>query len=329
MGSMSLAEQRVDPHIRAINLRTDLPAIAGLVELCFAEHMDSEGRDYLRNMRQTARFTVANQYVGTSPENSAYPFHGYVWVEEGKIIGNLTLIHMRRKGRVVYFIANVATHPDYRGRGIGTALTKRAIIHIREHNGAKAFLQVRDDNPTAYHIYRSLGFEEIARRTTWKVDNSSSRLIPYDEIRTHRRKTEDWLQQKFWLSEIYPPSISWNLPFHFHALEPGFLPCFKRLMNGDQVFQWSAYRENQLIGVISFQSGPFTSDMLWLATSPVYEEDAIRALIPQAIHGTMHPGRITLNYPADRGTDAFHRAGMKEHLTLIWMENEIQSSPLF
>lgn len=323
MGFMTLGDSKFDPHIRAINLRTDLPGIANLVELCFSDHMDNDGRDYLRNMRQSARFAIVNQYVGTAPETSSYPFHGYVWVEKGQIIGNLTLICMRRKGKVVYFIANVATHPEYRGRGIGTALTERAIAHIREHNGAKAFLQVRDDNPTALHIYHSLGFEETARRTSWKVDTSSYRFIPHDDIRIRRRAKEDWLQQKFWLSEIYPPSVSWNLPFHIQELEPGFYPLFRRLMNGSQLRQWSVCRGSQLLGVISYQAGSYASDMLWLATSPVYEQEAILTLVPQAIHSTIHPGRIVLNYPAGRGVESFHQAGMKEYLTLIWMENEI------
>lgn len=320
---------RFDPHIRPINLRTDLPGIADLVELSFSDHMDADGRDYLRHMRQISRSVLVTQYSGTSPETSAYPFHGYVWEEDGKIIGNLTLIYMRRKDRRIYFIANVATHPQFRGRGIARQLTERAIVHIREHNGTKAFLQVRDDNPIAYHIYQSLGFEEIARRTTWRVDSPTGHTAVEKNVQVRHRKKEDWLQQKFWLTEIYPSSIAWNLPFHLKELEPGFMPWFRRFVNGFQIRHWTATEEDHLIGVLTWQSGSFYTDPFWLATSPVYEQAAILSLIPKALQSTLRPGRITLNYPAGRGVEALHQVGMKEQLTLVWMEKEVSPMQSF
>lgn len=323
MGFMTPIETNCDPHIRAINLRTDLASIANLVELSFSDHMDMDGRDYLRNMRQIARSSLLTQYAGTSPETSAYPFHGYIWEEDGSIVGNLTLIYMRKKGRRVYFIANVATHPEYRGRGIARQLTERALAHVREHNGTQAFLQVRDDNPTALRIYQSLGFEERARRTTWKVNTPTHLIHAEPGILVRRRKKEDWLQQKFWLSEIYPPSIAWNLPFQLHELEPGIEPWLRRILNGEHIKHWSVVQQERLLGVLTWQGGPFYTDPLWLATSPAYEHEAIRTLIPKALQSIPHPGRIMLNYPAGRGVEAFHQAGMKEHITLIWMEREI------
>ncbi|MRR29319.1 N-acetyltransferase [bacterium] len=320
----------LDPHIRAIDLKKDLSKIADLVDISFSDHMDAEGMDYLHHMRQTAKSALYLQYAGTSPENSSYPFHGYVWEEKGNVIGNLTLIYLRRKAKRVYFIANVAVHPDYRGRGIAHQLTERALRHVAEHQGSTVYLQVRDDNPTAMHIYQAAGFDEIAHRTTWMFDGSlATRNHATASAKVSIPRHEDWEQQKTWLCDIYPPSISWNLSFHLNTLEPGFYSWVHRLLNGNQVRHWAIHSENRLHGVLSWEKGPFQSDSLWLATSPLWEEEIIATLIPTAFHAISKPMRVNLNYPAARAVDAFHQAGMKEHLTLVWMKKTLTpSSPM-
>jgi ribosomal protein S18 acetylase RimI-like enzyme len=90
-----------------------------------------------------------------------------VWEEAGQLVGNLSMIPISVQGKRSYMIANVATHPDYRGRGIATALTYTAVRHAQEHGTSSVWLQVRDDNPSAIHIYVTQGFEERLRRTTW------------------------------------------------------------------------------------------------------------------------------------------------------------------
>ncbi|MDO9120577.1 MAG: N-acetyltransferase, partial [Anaerolineaceae bacterium] len=163
-------------RIRAIRLREDLKQIADLIELCFLDNIDPEGQEYIRHIRQTANNFSGLILENTTPENSTLPFHGYVWVENDKIIGNITLIPLRSKEKGGYFVANVAVHPNYRGRGIGKQLTERAICHVREHQGKHVYLQVREDNEIAIQIYRNLGFDEISRRTMW-VYRPSSRLV--------------------------------------------------------------------------------------------------------------------------------------------------------
>ena len=65
----------------------------------------------------------------------------------GRIVGNLSLIPFVRRGHVVYLIANVAVHPDYRRRGIARQLTQTALDYLRQRGVSSAWLQVRDDNP--------------------------------------------------------------------------------------------------------------------------------------------------------------------------------------
>ena len=165
---MAIASPLETGHLRPLDVRTDLASIADLIELSFSDHMDAEGRDYIRYIRRVAQNNSLIRWVPGAAELVSLPLHGYVWQEDNRIIGNLSLIPFFFQNHWIYLIANVAVHPDYRRQGIGRKLTLRAIEHIRKHEVSEAWLQVRDDNSGAYQLYRSLGFVERTRRTTWQ-----------------------------------------------------------------------------------------------------------------------------------------------------------------
>ena len=55
-------------------------------------------------------------------------------------------------------VTNIAVFPEYRGQGIGAALTKALLVEGRKR-GMNAFtLEVRVGNQAAIHIYEKLGF---------------------------------------------------------------------------------------------------------------------------------------------------------------------------
>lgn len=312
-----------DPHIRSIHLRKDLFPVADLVEMCFAEHMDAEGRAYLRHIRSSAHDENSIFLDASTPETSQIPFHGYVWVEDGKVIGNITLIYANKRNQPRYFIANVAVHPDYRNRGIGRQLTMRAIQHVKDHDGRAVILQVREDNPSAIHIYESLGFREINRRTTW-IWNERARpkkILP-EGVHIFHRRAEDWPQQKLWLEATYPETVSWFLPFSLTNHEPGLLNGFVRWLDAQSIHFWSVVEGERLIGAATLEGvNPF-QDYIWIASSLIYEERAIEAILPYLIRRAKRPQKILVNYPAHRAEKAFENSGMKVLNTLIWMENQ-------
>ena len=53
---------------------------------------------------------------------------GFVWEEDGSIIGNATLLQSDIPNR--YLVANVAVHPDYRRRGIAKGLMTLILISV-------------------------------------------------------------------------------------------------------------------------------------------------------------------------------------------------------
>ena len=61
-------------------------------------------------------------------------------------------------------IQTIALDAEYRGAGRGRALLRALLDAAVERGAREVFLEVRADNPGAEALYRSEGFEEIARR---------------------------------------------------------------------------------------------------------------------------------------------------------------------
>lgn len=317
----------VETHLRPLDMRKDLMPVADLIEICFSATMDPDGREYLRQMRQAGRDPMIARWAGSALDPGQTQMTGFVWDEEGIIVGNLTLIPFYKQLHKVYLIANVAVHPNYRRRGIGRALTQSALNYARLHGATSAWLQVREGNQTAENLYRSLGFIERSRRTTWIND----RLIPNSSfdpsITITSRYPMDWPQQKKWLQNVYPQDISWNLPFQPGNLEPGLFSGFLRMLFGDPTRHWAARQNGHLLGVLTWEPSHTYADNLWLAVPPETEDATIRALLPMLRREIDSPRPAAVNFPYNRATDAFIASEFKCLNTLIWMERPFTLQP--
>jgi ribosomal protein S18 acetylase RimI-like enzyme len=78
----------------------------------------------------------------------------------GSIIGTLTLALIRIPTGVRAWIQDVVVDESARGRGIGEALTVRAVDLAREAGARSVDLTTRPAREAANRLYRRLGFEE-------------------------------------------------------------------------------------------------------------------------------------------------------------------------
>jgi ribosomal protein S18 acetylase RimI-like enzyme len=309
-------------NLRPIDIRKDLSAIADLIELCFRDHLDADGHIYLEQMRRAARNV---HYLAWAMSGKLQmPVSGYVWEDCGRITGNVSLMPVNKDGARVFMIANVSVHPDYRGLGIGRALTEKAVAYSIQQSSRAAWLQVRDDNQEAERIYSSLGFVERTRRNTWIVDPARYSHPAFSttdfKLSINRRKTADWPQHSTWLDSVYPPEIRWNLPLNRNHFKPGIKQALWRFFNDLFIHHWVARSERKPMGIVSWTPSHLAEDYLWLATTPDYEEDVIRALLPRVISSRITQRPLSLNYPVGRGDTAFAAVGFMKQNTLIWME---------
>jgi ribosomal-protein-alanine N-acetyltransferase len=97
------------------------------------------------------------------------------WVVEadGRVIAMLVLWLIVDEAH----IATIATHPDFRRRGIGERLLVEALISARKEGARRAFLEVRAGNAAAQAMYRKYGFEITGVRPRYYKDNNEDALL--------------------------------------------------------------------------------------------------------------------------------------------------------
>ena len=312
--------------LRPFDASRDLSDVANLVERCFADTLDADGRRYIQQMRSAARNPRYLRWAMNFAENVSMPLSGYVWEENGAIVGNLSIIPLIKQGQRTHLIANVAVEESYRRRGIARALTRAALEELQRRSAPAVWLQVREGNPAAFHLYHSLGFKERASRTTWESTQgsfeayASSMRKPPANIKVVRRTASMWPQQERWLRRTYPPEVIWHLPLNPKVLQPGLTGLLYRFFTGARQQQWAALRQKNLLGVIAWTPGGGSMDHLWLVSTPEQEDTAIRSLLPYIRRHLPERRSLDLNYPAGRSAQAFREAGFQTHQTLIWME---------
>ena len=74
-------------------------------------------------------------------------------------------------------IATIATHPDFRRKGMGEQLLIAALRSAREEGATRAFLEVRSGNAAAQAMYQKYGFIVAGVRLKYYKDNNEDAIL--------------------------------------------------------------------------------------------------------------------------------------------------------
>lgn len=199
--------------LRPINSMRDLAGVTTLVEQVFADDMDAAGRKSMREMRWIGTWFGWADFLA-SPGQGLMP--GYVWVEQGRIVGNVTVRRLSILAGGGWMIGNVAVAPEWRGRGIARRLMEAAVELVRHNGGDWVALQVRSDNAIARGLYQSLGFVETGELVYFehcalRADGiASPQRLPAGRVRPARSNDMDRL---YMLAQgLVPDSVRWAEP---------------------------------------------------------------------------------------------------------------------
>lgn len=153
-------------HLRKMKLG-EFDRFIELIETAFAEDQAREGRNFRDEIRSLDQLLPLFKIMfAVSPSFENY-FYTLVWDVDGHFAAAVTISRQGSDAQR-WYIANVATHPDYRGRGLARTLVNAALDRIRAQGGRYALLDVRADNEPAYRLYRSLDFLHLETNTTLK-----------------------------------------------------------------------------------------------------------------------------------------------------------------
>ena len=100
-------------------------------------------------------------------EIEKYNIKYYIAKENGKIIGSCYICiipNLTRGGKSIGFIENVITDKEYRRKGIGKNIIKKAIEYAKEQNCYKILLQSGNKRTEAHKFYESIGFDGESKK---------------------------------------------------------------------------------------------------------------------------------------------------------------------
>jgi GNAT superfamily N-acetyltransferase len=166
---------------------------------------------------------------------------GFVWEENGRIVGNATLLRTKLRDR--YLVVNVAVHPDFRRRGIARRLMEAIMEQVQGEGGRFILLQVVKDNYAAVDLYKSLDFRVLGSMTSWYSSVSRVRILPaaIDETplpRIRELRGSEWRAAYALDQRCLLPELNWPEPLPLDVYKNNWWRRLQNMMNGRQSETW-------------------------------------------------------------------------------------------
>lgn len=317
--------ERDEGFIRPFDPFQDLEPVVELIGLAFGDRLDPSGRATLARMRGLARAGPLLQWLWAFLGSAAMA-PGLVWVEDGQVVGNVSLRHAR--GYRGYLIGNVVVHPDWRGRGIATALMKAAIRNVSQRGARWVGLEVRADNDAARSLYEGLDFREVGRTVhllrpagrPWE-----GRPTPNGAVRRGRSRDGDALVEL--MHAVIPEEHRPLLEVQESDYRPDWIRTLDLWLRGVPETWWVVEGDEGLWGAVRAvrKVGRFPNRLEVLAQS-----DRGGFEIPLVKHGLaslngspQKPVETSLAAPTDQVVAALEGEGFREMHVLVQMKRSL------
>ncbi len=240
-------QETLKPGVYPFDPYRHLRQVADLVSTVFAADLDAESRSALREVRAVGWLSPVLGRLLSATFLGEF-VSGFVWIEDGRILGNLTLQQYDLSG-MRWRISNVAVAAGHRGRGIGRSLMLAGLSEIAQRGGSWALLQVRPDNVPARRLYESLGFTAVCLDGVWRLPARPA-SPPRPPIPLQRLPALDW-RPRFELAQAAQTQLAgWASPVPQAAYRVGLWQAW-----GDLVADWLGFYRVQRWGMPSRSAG--------------------------------------------------------------------------
>jgi ribosomal protein S18 acetylase RimI-like enzyme len=241
--------------IQPLDIRHDLDGLGELVTVAFADDPTTVGTDFRAEIHMLKKVVPILLILRRVSESFRHSFDGFTIKDQGQFVSLVVTGRLRAKSRR-WEIGNVATHPDYRRRGLARRLVKRAIEHARAHGAEACLLEVRAENVPAYDLYRSQGFEHYDSTTVMKLEDLSDvQSVPAEGYTIRPMKYGEW-RPRYELAHLeVPQEVQRFIPvseedFQVSTLEILFEPI-ARITQKIDIHRWAFETDGQLIGTLN------------------------------------------------------------------------------
>ena len=321
--------------LRPFNPLRDIRPMIELIELSFAEDLDPQSRQMLNEMRTLARVGGPLLWLlsKTSPTLRDL-FSGYVWMEEGRIVGNVT-VHRRQKGKKGWFISNLAVHPDHRRRGIAQRLMTEGTELARKRGAQRVSLEVRTGNVAAQKLYQKLGFtkvDSVSKMRLEKVCGVSPVSSGEHEIKAV--KPQEWREPYQLAEDAFCSEAKEIAPVREEEYRLNFaqrlMTSIGDLLKGQKVYRLAVQRDDRFLALLTLRTGgALASHSLAMIVHPEHRGKVEEMLLTKAL-STLdgYPSRpllATIRPSYGEVLDVFRRYGFVEEQTLDLLTCRLQS----
>lgn len=330
----SLAVRRRSPPsgLRPVDPSRDLGAVADLIQSAFADDLDQAGYAMLRELRTLGRLGPLLWWLDGPGAGAHQMLSGFVWLEDGKIVGNVTVTQASHPADR-WIISNVAVATPYRERGIARRLMQAALEMICQHRGRSVALQVRDDNQAALHVYHTLGFQGLFGTAHLRMDEVLPVQPPQSPDVRLRPLTGADAMPAYRLACAAVDEIAQDehavRPTHFQVgLEQRLTDWFRRLIGRMPSLRMLAGSDARTDGMITVQpTGRGTESLIALTVHPDARGMIEEILVGHALHHVSQwsRGPAVARHPTyhPAGVAAFKALGFRPERTLLWMRRDL------
>ncbi|MFN8459383.1 MAG: GNAT family N-acetyltransferase [Anaerolineae bacterium] len=324
--------------LRPMEPLQDLRGVADLIEEAFAHDLDRSGQNALRELRWLSYLKPILWWMVMFGSEHDDFLSGFVWEEEGKIVGNIT-VNRITPGSRRWLISNVAVDRSYRGRGIARGLMYAALELVKEYHATSVSLQVRADNEPARHLYESLDFKEISGTSYLRLKPAPPFRLPYFpplpgevKLRPHHFNSADARQAYQLAGAATPAEVQKEWPlrqsrFRLDSQEQFFSNFFHRLVGGGPAVHWVVENGQSFVATVNVKTGALgTPHQIELTVHPEWRGYLEKPLIGQALKYLQRwrNSPVLVKHPNEHGEalEAFHFFGFEHEQTLLWMKQD-------
>jgi ribosomal protein S18 acetylase RimI-like enzyme len=308
--------------------------VAELIADAFTNELDPRGLAALREMRVMSHLSGLLKVLSRSTGDLDDVFSGFVWVEDGKIVGNVTVQRADKYGNR-WQIANVAVARAYRGRGIARRLMEQALTHVADSDGRWAVLQVYAHNEVARRLYATLGFEDVGGMVDLRLQRVQRADFPPHATNFHTFSYQHWqplyelatnqlnAQTQWWRAmrrSDFQASFEQQVGawmWHTIGRKTVYRRCFQSLRRFEAALVLTAERwrgEHEL--------------QMWVRPEQygLYEHYMVQWVMATLQEYPRWPVKMTLSSEHRAGIQAAEAFGFKEQQTLITMRRRVGDS---
>jgi ribosomal-protein-alanine N-acetyltransferase len=98
---------------------------------------------------------------------------GYIMCRIETGLPDFGLLGITKRGHVI----SIAVLPEYQRKGIGEALIREAMMHMRLYKAKDCYLEVRVSNTPAISLYQKLGFETSRTVRGYYADGEDAAIM--------------------------------------------------------------------------------------------------------------------------------------------------------